>query len=101
MSHIESWAKSAWLWALVFIAFLAGLCGFLLSLVFRPKSSKPTLEPPARLKEIVEKAEENSIVAKAEVKAKTDEDLARLDDAVREEDKVERRKKLIGLLNSL
>lgn len=101
MDHVESWAKTAWLWALVFIAFLAGLCGFLLSLVFRGGGSRPNLEPPGRLKEIVEEAEEKALVAKAEVKAKTEEDLAKLNDAIQEEDKEERRRKLIDVLNSL
>ena len=101
MNHVESWAKTAWLWALILIAFLAGLCGFLLSFIFRGNESKPNLEPPARLKEAVEEAEEKAVIAKAEVKAKTEEDLAKLNEAIQEEDKVERRKKLIDVLNSL
>lgn len=90
--------------ALGALAIGAAVLTLLLRGVFVPKrgAGRPSLPPlPEGLKEKVQKAEEEALVARVEARVKAEHEVKELEEVAKIDDGAERRKRLAEMLNGL
>jgi hypothetical protein len=103
MKRLVSWVKSLRWVAWAVLAFAVVLVIWLVKGLFDgPKTGPGRLpEPPKKLKEKVEKAEEAALVSKVEARVEAEKAKEALDEIAEIDDGKERRKRLADMLNNL